>query len=146
MFTLIQKHYQTIANQYVSEHGHSNFTMFTYICTTDGSAWSGLQPSRITIRFSITTITTIFQMVLFLRSPEGMQHTMRLHLTVMTCPIIMSFIRFMPLIACKLIIIHPLFGLSTLEASPIYRAIGEGYTMSGKVRFNPLMAEINNLS
>ena len=72
--------------------------------------------SRIALRFSIITITTIFQMVLLLRSPEGMQHTGRLHLTVMTCPTIMSFITFrlMPLIpSCKLIIIHPIFGLST---------------------------------
>ncbi len=72
--------------------------------------------SRITLRFSITRRTTIFQMVLLLRCPEGMQHTTRLHLTVMTCPTIMSFITFrlMPLIpSCKLIIIHPLFGLST---------------------------------
>ena len=46
-----------------------------------------------------------------------MQHTMRLHLTVVTCPTIMSFIRLMPLIpSCKLIIIHPLFGLSTCIA------------------------------
>ena len=76
----------------------------------------GVDYSRITLSFSITTITTIFQMVLLLRSPEGMQHTGRLHLTVMTCPTIMSFITFrlMPLIpSCKLIIIHPLFGLST---------------------------------
>ena len=84
----------------------------------------GVDYSRITLRFSITTITTIFQMVLFLRYPEGMQHTMQLHLTVMTCPIIMSFIRLMPLIpSCKLIIIHPLFGLSTwiaVVASYIY--------------------------
>ena len=65
-------------------------------------------------RFSITTI---FQMILLLRSPEGMQHTMRLHLTVVTCPSIMSFIRLMQLIpSCKLIIIHPLFGLSTCIA------------------------------
>ena len=87
----------------------------------------GVDYSRITlIRFSSIRMTTVFQMVLLLRSPEGMQHTTRLHLTVMTCPTIMSFItfRFMPLIpSCKLIIIHPLFGLSTwiaVVASYIY--------------------------
>ena len=123
MLTLIQRHNQTIAYQYVSEHGHSNFTMFTYICITDGSAWSY---SRITLSFSSTSMTTVFQMVLLLRSPEGMQHTTRLHLTVMTCPTIMSVItfRFMPLIpSCILITIHPLFGLSTwiaVVASYIY--------------------------
>ena len=68
-------------------------------------------------------------MVLLLRCPEGMQHTKRLHLTVMTCPTIMSFISFrlMPLItSCKLVIIHPLFGLSTwiaVVASYIYMMI-----------------------
>ena len=50
MLTLIQSHYQTTAYQYVSEHGHSNFTKFTYICTTDGVNYS-----RITFRFSIIT-------------------------------------------------------------------------------------------
>ena len=86
----------------------------------------GVDYSRITLRFSSTRMTTVFQMVLLLRCPEGMQHTSRLHLTVMTCPTIMSFItfRFMPLIpSCKLIIIHPLFGLSTwiaVVASYIY--------------------------
>ena len=73
----------------------------------------GVDYIRITLRFSITTI---FQMVLLLRSPEGMQHTMRLHRTVMTCPTIVGCITFrlMPLIpSCKLIIIHPLFVLST---------------------------------
>ncbi len=84
----------------------------------------GVDYSRITLRFSSTRITTVFQLVLLLRSPEGMQHTMPLHLTVTTCPIIMSFIRLMPLIpSCKLIIIHPLFGLSTwiaVVASYIY--------------------------
>ena len=86
----------------------------------------GVDYSRITLIFSNTRMTTVFQMVLLLRSPEGMQHTTRLHLTVMICPTIMSFItfRFMPLIpSCKLIIIHPLFGLSTwiaVVASYIY--------------------------
>ena len=47
----IQRHYQPTAYQYVSEHGHSNFTMFTYICITDGVNYS-----RITLRFSITRI------------------------------------------------------------------------------------------
>ena len=98
--------------------------MFTYICITDGSAWSRLQQK--TLRFSSTRMTTVFQMVLLLRSPEGMQHTTRLQLTVMTCPTVMSFItfRFMPLIpSCKLIIIHPLFGRNTwiaVVASYIY--------------------------
>ena len=87
----------------------------------------GVDYSRITLRFSITRITTVFQMVLLLRYPEGMQHTMQLHLTFMTCPTIMSFIRLMPLIpSCKLIIIYPLFGLSTwiaVVASYIYMMI-----------------------
>ena len=75
------------------------------------------------LRVSITRITTIFQMVLLLRSPDGIQNTMQLHLT---CPTITIFrtCRFMPLIPrCKLIIVHPLFGLSTciaVVASYIY--------------------------
>ena len=54
--------------------------------------------------------------MVLIRSPDGMQNTMQLHLN---CPTIMIFrtCRFMPLIPrCKLIIIHPLFGLSTCIA------------------------------
>ena len=51
MLTLIQRHFQTTAYQYVSEHGLSNFTMFTCICITEGVNYS-----RITLRFSITRI------------------------------------------------------------------------------------------
>ena len=73
----------------------------------------GVDYSRITLRFSITRRTTIFQMVLLLKCPEGMQHTTRLHLTVITCPTIMTFIRLMALIpSCKLIIIHPFLDLA----------------------------------
>ena len=77
VLTLIQRLYRSDA--YVSEHGRN--TPSLQCLHRHKHRWISTGYSRLTLRVSVTKVTTILEVVPLLRPPEGMQHSMRLHLT-----------------------------------------------------------------